>query len=146
LTLPAVSAPKSSAPRSASSVPPAPAPWHRVSPAREIRDVVDPARLERQHDLGKIEALHLRQFLRRALRVLALGPQPHAHAGRRAAGAAGALVGARHGDLLDEQRVDAAVRIERAMRASPQSTTAVTPSMVSEVSATLVETMIFRVS
>ena len=34
----------------------------------------------------------------------------------------------------------------RAMRASPPSTTAVTPSIVSDVSATLVETIIFRVS
>ena len=33
---------------------------------------------------------------------------------------------------------------KRAMRARPESTTAVTPSMVSEVSATLVATMIFR--
>ena len=74
-------------------------------------DVVDARRLERQHHLGEIEPLHLGQFLRRAPRMLPLGPEPHAHARRGAAGAAGPLVGGSRADLLDQERVDAAVRI-----------------------------------
>ena len=79
---------------------------------RKIHHVVDPARLERQHDLRQIQPLHLGQFLRRAVRVLALGPQPHAHARGRAPRAPRPLLRARHRNLLDHQRVDPAVRIE----------------------------------
>ncbi len=78
----------------------------------KIVDVVDAGGLERQDDLGEIEALHLGQFLQRTLCVLALRPEAHANTRRRAPGAAGALVGRGHGNLLDQQRVDAAVRIE----------------------------------
>ncbi len=79
---------------------------------RKTKHIVDAAGLERQHDLGKIEPLHLGQLLQRPGAVLPLRPEPHADSRRRAAGAARALVGARRGDFFDEQRVDPAVRIE----------------------------------
>ena len=83
----------------------------RFEPA-ELRDLVDPARLQRQHHFGKIEPLHFRQLLRRTLAVLAFGPQSQAPAGRSASGASGTLICGSAADLLHQQRVDAAARIE----------------------------------
>ena len=51
----------------------------RFEPAKR-RHIVDPARLQSEHDFGEIEALHLRQFLRGAVEMLALGPEPQATA------------------------------------------------------------------
>ena len=79
---------------------------------RKVDDVVNARGLERQHHLGQVEALDLGQFLQRTLRVLAFGPEPHRDPRRRAAGAAGPLVGRGHGDLLDEEGVDAPVRVK----------------------------------
>ena len=79
---------------------------------REIHHIVNPARLERQHDLRQIQPLHLWQLLRRAVRMFPLSPQPHTHTRRGTPRAARALVRARHRNFLDHQRIDPAVRIE----------------------------------
>ena len=78
----------------------------------KLCNVLHPARLQGEHDFGEVEPLHLGQLLRGPVVMLALGPQPHAAARRGAARAARALLGAGAGDALDEQRIDAAVRIE----------------------------------
>ena len=83
----------------------------RLQPAK-ARDVFDPARFQGQHHFREIEPFHFRQFLRRALEVFALRPEPQAMSGRGPAGAAGALIGGGAADLLDEERVDPAPRIE----------------------------------
>ena len=86
---------------------------------RKTKHIVDAAGFKRQHDLGEIEPFYFGQFLQRPRAVLALGPQPHAQARRRATGAARPLVGARRGDFLDEQRVDATVRVEARLPREP---------------------------
>ena len=83
----------------------------RFQPAK-LCHVLHAARLQGQDDLGEIEPLHFRQFLRGPVEVLALRPQAHAAARRGASRPARALVRARPADLLDEQRIDAAIRIE----------------------------------
>ncbi len=84
----------------------------RLLQPRESENIVDPAGLQRQYDLGKIEAPDFRQLLRRPLGMLPLGPESDADAGRRAPGAPRALVGGGDRDLLDEQGVDTAVGVE----------------------------------
>ncbi len=83
----------------------------RFQPA-EAADFFDAARFQRENDFRQIEPFHLRQFLRRAIEMLALRPKPQAMARRGSSGAAGALIGGSAADFFDEQGVDAAARIE----------------------------------
>ncbi len=75
-------------------------------------DVAHAERLERQQDFRRIDALDFGQIVARSAGVLVFGPEADGAAGRGAAGAAGALVGRGAGNILDQQRVDAAPRIE----------------------------------
>jgi hypothetical protein len=83
----------------------------RLQPA-EARDIDDPAGFQCEHDLGEIEPLHLRQFLRGPVVMFALRPQPQAESRRSPARPARPLLRARPADALDEQSIDAPMRIE----------------------------------
>ena len=82
----------------------------RFEPA-ERAQVLHPGGFQGQDHLGQVQALDLGEFLLRTMRVLLLRPEPPAQARRSAAGAPGALVGRGAADLLDQQGVDAAIRI-----------------------------------
>ena len=77
----------------------------------ELAQLLHARGFQRQHDLGQIQSFNLRQFLRGTMRVFLARPKSHAHARRGAARAARALIGGRLGNFVNEQRVDAAVRI-----------------------------------
>ena len=81
-----------------------------------------------------------------AVEVAALGPKPVTHSRRGAAGPAGALVGRGSADLLDEQRAEAALGVESGDAGQAAVDDVRMPSMVIEVSATLVATTILRQS
>jgi hypothetical protein len=78
----------------------------------KVFEIVDAARLEREQRAAEFEPADFRQRLRGTLLVLALGPKPDAVTGRGAARAAEPLLRRGAADLFDEQRVDAAMRIE----------------------------------
>ena len=82
----------------------------RFEPA-EFPQIFDPGGFEREHHFSQIEPLDFRQFLNQPMSMFLPRPKPHANARRGAARPARALVGGRLADLLDEQRVDAAIRI-----------------------------------
>src|SRR3954447_700835 len=86
--------------------------WIRWFEPAEVRHVVDAARLPRQDDPGEIEPLHFRQLLRRAIEMFALRPEPQTMSGCSAARASCTLIGGSAADLLHEQRIDPASRIE----------------------------------
>ena len=83
----------------------------RFEPAEGV-DVVHAAGLECEDDFGEVETADLGRFLRGAVGVFPLGPQPQAMAGGGASGTARALVGGGTADFFDEQGVDAPVRVE----------------------------------
>ncbi|MFO0873746.1 MAG: hypothetical protein U0575_07205 [Phycisphaerales bacterium] len=98
-----------------------------------------------KHRLGELQAQDLGKIALAALGVIGLRPEAHARARRGAAGATGSLLGARPADRLDPQRVDAARGAScRWMRANPASITTRIPGIVSDVSATFVETITRR--
>ena len=79
-------------------------------PAKRAQ-VFHPGGFQGQDDLGQVQTLDLGEFLLRTMRVLLLRPEPPAQPRRSAAGAPGALVGRGPADLLDQQGVDAPIRI-----------------------------------
>ena len=85
----------------------------RLQPAKR-GDVFHPARLQSQHDLRQIEALHLGKLLRGPFEMFGLGPKPQAMSGRGPTRPASALIGRRAADFLDEKSVDSTARIEPA--------------------------------
>ena len=83
----------------------------RLDPGESF-EIVDAAGLEREQRAAEFEPADFGQRLRRALVVLALGPEPDAVARRGAARATEPLLGRGAADLFDEERVDPAMGIE----------------------------------
>src|SRR5262249_45585719 len=82
----------------------------RFQPA-ECFYVVHATGLECEDRLRKIQTFHFRELLGGTRAMLMRGPQTHAVSGRSAAGAACSLVGCGAANFLDEQGVDATMRI-----------------------------------
>ena len=85
--------------------------WIRLLQPGKAVNIVDAGRLKGQHHLGEVEPLNLGQLLGRTSGMFTFRPQPHAPPRRRSPGPPRPLVGRRRADLLDQQRVDAAMRI-----------------------------------
>src|SRR4029077_13346164 len=81
-----------------------------VEPA-ETREFTHSGSLKRKDRLRKIQAPDFGQVGCRARGMVALGPEPQAKSRRGAARASGALLRGNPADLLDEQHVDAPMRI-----------------------------------
>ena len=77
----------------------------------EGAEVFDAGGFQGEDDFGEVEAFDFGEFLCGAVGVLVARPEAEAEARGGAAGAAGALVGGGAADLLDEQGVDAAIRV-----------------------------------
>src|SRR5213593_4456979 len=82
----------------------------RLQPAK-LSQILHARRLEREHHFREVKPLDLRQLLWRAFVVLRPRPESNASARRGATRATGALIAAGLRNLLDEQRVDAAIRV-----------------------------------
>ena len=82
----------------------------RFEPAK-FAEVFDADGFEGEDDFGKIKAFDFGNFLLRPMAVFFAGPEAHADARSRTAGAASALVGGSLADFFDQESVDAAIRV-----------------------------------
>ena len=78
----------------------------------ELVQVVHAGGLEREHHLRQVQTLHLGLLLHRPVAMLLLAPQPITFPRCGAPGPTSPLVRAGLRDLLDQQRVDAAIGIK----------------------------------
>ena len=122
----------------------APGRAHLEIRASETFSLVDAARLSVRITSARSRRFTSESVLMRTRVVLMRRPEAQAHAPARMRRPCRPLVGGSAADLFDEQGIYAAVRIESRHASPAAAITNSTPSMVSEVSATLVATTTLR--
>jgi hypothetical protein len=82
----------------------------RLQPT-EAAKICDPGCFQVQCDLCEIQPPDFRQFLLRTVPVFLRRPEPKAHPGRRPARATRALISRGAADFINQQRVNAPLRV-----------------------------------